>query len=380
MMFCPDKKIIWEKYINGSANKEEQAELEDHLEECERCSKYLNQKLMASTPEQKPRNNDRFRHIDFSSSLRKAKWKQRLSQTTFVIALVVFVLLIGSFVSNFYYSAKKQERIRTVETAAVESFFPNVRSQGGWSNIKPFFGMESRMGLVKDIGNDSKPVGQLKFSYRFNKVKSAEKLWSEGQYKLKLYFVPPSVKKFDDLKHWNDEFWQAVEKLPDGTVSEVAFSFDRAYTIKELNEMLSKIIIDDRKMPVWYAVDTGEMNQEDPFIGPGQVFGFNRYLTLDEEFDGKNFTQEQKITRMAQLLSENEESIKQMDITTPGLSIKQKYNYIKKNGVKVYGVVLTGPTKDFLEFKDLKQVKFATLGEVELWNWYDRPVSGAAMN
>ncbi|WP_066061789.1 anti-sigma factor [Neobacillus soli] len=377
-MTCPDRKALWEKYLNGKATEEEQSQLELHMEDCEACTKFLNQQLEEAEPESKQeKKNDRIQPIYFKGSLRKAKWKQRFSQTLFIAAVIVFIMIIGTISSQFYYSGETLEKINTVETAAVESLLPNVHSQGGSMRRNSFFRMENDMDLVKQIGGGGKPVGQLKVSHLFSKVNNVEKLWVGGQYDLNLYFANPSLKDDADLNHWNDEFWNALNKLPEGTVSEVALSFDKPYTINEMDGILSKVFLDEHKMPIWYAVDTGESNQEDPYLGAGQVLGFRSLFSLDQETESKNYTKEQRVKKLIQLLAENEETVQSMEITSRELSLKTRYQYIKKNGVKVYGVVLTGPTKEFLQLKDMEQIKFASLGEVELWNWYERPVSGA---
>ncbi|WP_312474864.1 anti sigma factor C-terminal domain-containing protein [Neobacillus sp.] len=375
-MTCPEMKALWEKYINGNATEEEQNHLEMHLQECEKCSEFFNQQLDEVEPKAIDKKKNQLQYIDFSDSLRKAKWKQRFSLTLFIIAVIIFVLIIGTLSSQFYYSGKKLEQISTIETAAVESLLPNVHSQGGSMNRKSFFRMENQMDLAKSIGNEGKFVGQIKLSHSFSKVSNVEKRWNGGRYDLKLYFVHPSLKANDDLNHWNEEFWKAIEKLPEGTVSEVALSFDKPYTIEEMDGMLSKVFLDERKMPIWYALDTGESDQEDPYLGPGQVLGFYRYFNLDKESESKNYTKEQRVKKLIQLLAENEDTVQNMQITFGKLSLNNSYQYIKKNGVKIYGVVLTGPTKEFLQLKDMEQIKFASLGDVELWNWYDRPVSG----
>ncbi|TKI02527.1 anti sigma factor C-terminal domain-containing protein, partial [Bacillus cereus] len=44
---------------------------------------------------------------------------------------------------------------------------------------------------------------------------------------------------------------------------------------------------------------------------------------------------------------------------------------VKENGVKVYGIVITGPSKELLKLQNSPHVRYATLGDIEIWNWFD---------
>ncbi|PHG30547.1 sigma-M negative effector [Bacillus pseudomycoides] len=48
---------------------------------------------------------------------------------------------------------------------------------------------------------------------------------------------------------------------------------------------------------------------------------------------------------------------------------------MKKHGVKVYGIVITGPSKELVKFQNSisPHVRDATLGDIEFWNWFKRP-------
>lgn len=54
-------------------------------------------------------------------------------------------------------------------------------------------------------------------------------------------------------------------------------------------------------------------------------------------------------------------------------TLEEIIDYVDEHGVKSYGVVVTGPTKELLKLKDNEYVLYATLGEVDLWNWYAKP-------
>lgn len=43
---------------------------------------------------------------------------------------------------------------------------------------------------------------------------------------------------------------------------------------------------------------------------------------------------------------------------------------MKENGVNMFGVVVTGPTREILKLKDEQWVGGMKVGEVRLWNWH----------
>lgn len=51
------------------------------------------------------------------------------------------------------------------------------------------------------------------------------------------------------------------------------------------------------------------------------------------------------------------------------LNVDNRLDYVEKNGVNVYGSVVTGSTKEIQRMLKNKSVKSANVGEVELWNW-----------
>lgn len=49
--------------------------------------------------------------------------------------------------------------------------------------------------------------------------------------------------------------------------------------------------------------------------------------------------------------------------------LQERYDYIQANGFKVYGAVITGPTKELLKLREEPGIYQVQLGDVELWNW-----------
>lgn len=54
------------------------------------------------------------------------------------------------------------------------------------------------------------------------------------------------------------------------------------------------------------------------------------------------------------------------------LHLKERLAYIKENGIKHYGVVVTGPSKERLKLRNRGHITPFKIDEVELWNWQTR--------
>jgi hypothetical protein len=173
--------------------------------------------------------------------------------------------------------------------------------------------------------------------------------------------------------------WNALGLLSEGTVSEMAVSFDTTYSTNEIKDLLKDYDLDI----TWYAVYTGLEDKIDagtPLFAFHGVWGFadssystpsNTTINLDEVIGEKYFLDNM------QFLTENQKIIKKIYRGNPTqLRLDERYNYLQNNGIKVYGVVVTGPSKELLKLRDLSFIQHPALGDVALYNWFNRNFSG----
>jgi len=179
----------------------------------------------------------------------------------------------------------------------------------------------------------------------------------------------------------NNGVWKTVEKLPEGTVAELAFSTTTFMEPKKLTKMLEPYDVE----VVWMPIYTGEFKSFDPFpTGEGSVnltiydsFGLSGGLKVSDDYSkiwvGQNLTngvrdsQRVMLENMEKLLNNEKKSYIEDFL---GLSyLQERYDYLKKNGFQAYGAVVTGPTKELLKLKNIEGVSNQKLGDVELWNW-----------
>ncbi|EEL51806.1 MULTISPECIES: anti-sigma factor [Bacillus cereus group] len=375
-MTCMKCKELWEKYEHGTITTEEQEELENHIETCTICEAYLDE-LLAKTEKTKkklpPISNVQ---VPFW----KIKWKHRLQTLSFLLAVCMAIYMVGGILSTIYFQVNDEQNLKEVTDVpalALQATIPNSHIAGSGTNVEAFFRMHSDIHLAKTVGKKEFKLGTLQVDSFFSSVR-IEKQWAEAAYEQNLFFAHPKLKQTDHFKETSPKVWEALQKVHEGTVAELAISFDKAYTLQELEPILYSVF-EAQEMPptpVWYALDTGvEGVNEDDF--PLSNFGFPDFIGRLDVEEKKLKTKEDEVLEMMRILSNHEETVEKVTwLSKQELNMKKRYEYVKKNGVKVYGIVITGPSKELLKLQNSPHVRYATLGDIEPWNWFDRPISG----
>ncbi len=355
-MGCAEFKKLWEKYEKGTLTQDEQERLESHIETCEECEVHLDELLAKSEPIKK-----RLPPKDLKVPFWRIKWKHRLQTIGFILAICIFIYMIGGVLSAFYFQANNDKRlkeIRDVPSLALEATIPNSRVMGGGTSVEAFFRTNSQFDLVKTIGKKEMPLGTIETSSFLSSLNITNQSWVNMHYQPNIHFVHPKIKQGDYLKEASKKVWDILAKVHEGTVAEVAISFDKPYTLQELEPLLYGVFEAQElpPTPVWYALDTGQerINEEDFILSVDEFIGFPEHIGfLDDE-------------------TENLKTLNKVAMLPAGqLNLDKRYKYVKDNGVKVYGIVITGPSKELLKLQNSPHVRYATLGDIEVWNWFD---------
>ncbi|MBS9801659.1 sigma-M negative effector [Bacillus cereus] len=372
-MGCAEFKKLWEKYEKGTLTHNEQEQLENHIETCEECESYLDKLLSKSEPIKK-----RLPPQNLKVPFWKIKWKQRWQTVSFVLAVCIAIYFIGHFSSSLYfYNMKNLTKVDEIPSLALEATMPNSRSAGGSIKIKPFFRTENEMDLYKTVGKKEIPIGTVTTRSFLSSVTVSNPSWENKPYSKKLSFVHPKIKEEASLKESSKKVWDTLGKIHEGTVAEVAISFDKAYTLQEVESILYSAF-EAQEMPptpLWYALDTGQerINEDDFILHSGEIIGFREHINLPENEAKRPKTKEDEVIEMMRILSINKETVSKTTQTPEKeLNLDKRYQYVKDNGVKVYGIVITGPSKELLKLQNSPHVRYATLGDIEVWNWFDQ--------
>lgn len=372
-MNCEEFREKWEDYVEGKCPREVEREIEQHLHTCTDCEEWVNEKLEQQTKD--PRQNVAIPELSYEQQqqiFRYAKWKNRFMNAVTVLGIFFCISIASYIITAVYYAFAGHTANKVIQTA-IQMTMPNVYSHYGVTNTKVFFNADLQGNLYKSLGNEEKYVGEYqgKMTFEFLNLKRE---WVDGQYDKKLYFLHPELAKEESYD--SNDTWHALNMLPEGTVSELAVSFDDVYTFEEVYEILDEYDLDI----VWYAIDTG-IDEEFSYWGIHEE-GVDSLLDEEErELDdvkGESIEKEKAFKNGLELINKHKRYAKKV---VWGLDekiiIEEIIDYVDQNGVKTYGVVVTGPTKELLKLKENEQIYYATLGEADFWNWFTRERSGA---
>ena len=78
---------------------------------------------------------------------------------------------------------------------------------------------------------------------------------------------------------------------------------------------------------------------------------------------------EKQFMDIVKLLSQHERLATQV-AKAKSLALLERLPYLNANGIRVYGLVVTGPTGDLKKLQNDSMVRAMKVGEVRLWNWH----------
>ncbi|SMF64684.1 Sigma factor regulator N-terminal [Paenibacillus uliginis N3/975] len=365
-------------YEEGKLSEEERVEIEKELEKMEAYQAHLDELL---GKERAGTDNQAETRLE-GEIIRRGKWKARLNTVLSVLVIFILVSWASNIFSSIYYgegNPSRREIYSDVASFAIAVTHPNV-SVFLNSNTNGFFNFELTGDMKKQVGDERYKIGDYSLSFRFGKPNIQQMTWS-NDYQNNNYFKLPE-ETYEDM----EQDWSTLEKLPEGTVAEAYVSLDRFFSTDEILKQLEGKNMD----PVWFAVDAGL--EENDLIGfPYNPMWHHDDLTITSYKEeksgwfGKTVMQGGAYPPVEEYGSgdlRNENFIKTLRLMqdhssitrriAPFLNIEQVTQYVESNGVNIYGVVITGPTKELLKLKKEPWVRDIHMGEAHLWNWQDR--------
>ncbi|MEC1732143.1 anti-sigma factor [Bacillus mojavensis] len=358
-MMNEEFKKRFDQYKNGEMSDQEMTAFEEELEKLEVYQELIDSEL--------PDDHDW--DVDISPEKQKAilaygKRKSYLRISALAVISTLMILPLCTLGSYLYYGmgGKHSTGNEFMETAAVTVALtmPNVLvdTSGLKSQVK-LFGMNTEFPLQKQIGTKTAAVGNERVEMFYDRVKAPVVNYYDLEiHKGGHYFTHPS----SGSEQTTAKAEKTLKTLPEGTVSEVYLSYDRAYPTKEVYKKFSGYDVSF----LWNAVETekntGDTAYAEPLGYPGKDSKFLTALNTKGKSNGDQFidalTYISKHEKWAQVISKRKD-----------LKMDSRLDYVKNNGVNVYGSVVTGPSKEIQRMLKNKSVKSANVGEVELWNW-----------
>ncbi|MGG4444478.1 anti-sigma factor [Brevibacillus fortis] len=377
-------------YLRGEMTEEDSKQFEEEISADEEYAQRLERLLLGEERREniaEPKQPEKLSDEKQRAIVRRGKWKNRLSNAGFTIGLPFFAGVVLLFLNGWVGSLMHEDIFR-VAKAMFNFTQPGVSVGGSGSQVGLFYGNIS-MELRERVGLEEKNAGRFESTNVLWNV-NAKPQWTNGVREQKLFFRYPTEGGTEDTMSRTSSAWTTMEKLPEGTVSQLAISFDHFLTYEEYYALISGYVTSSEQDTVWFAVDTGvehkqaESDLGNLLLGAGHVWGFaQRELDYGDAPIREN---EEGVRRMETYLKEMKYLSEQEGLTRDigkalvfgrDPQITERYNYMQQNGVRIYGAVLTGPTKELLKLKAEKSITAALLGKVDWWNWELPAASGA---
>ncbi|MEW8987896.1 MAG: anti sigma factor C-terminal domain-containing protein, partial [Bacillus sp. (in: firmicutes)] len=284
-----------------------------------------------------------------------------------VILLIVPVLTLSSYL--YYAIGGKANHLIEIATKTIYVTEPNMSlEEMELEEDVGFFTMKIYFDVFKRIGKEDYQAGEYSVNFVLDKPNFPER-------DMKLERPLPMVgdMETDMLYHPDGPFgktvnsdWDIINHLPDGTVGEIYLSFNHLMKPKELKNKFG-----DKVEVRWVAVDTG-LESKKLYEAGYSVAPIGYPLQVDSTtwspFNGRDQSNEEVFIDILKFLAKDEKTAEQI-ARARSLVLKDRIHYIEKNGIQVYGAVVTGPTQELRKLKDYDQIKVMKVGEVKLWNW-----------
>lgn len=325
--------------------------------------------------------------------IKKGKRKNRLFVVLVSLStlFLVVLLLIGYMYSNSlfvtrWFQPNTQAALRI--TSDVIQFTKPGITASSFSGKNSFFSWTYTFELNELVGREEQRVGTFQDNFIFSRL-TGKINWKDGQHRTSFNFHYPGGTYPEGLE-LNSNGWKILQKLPEGTVAQLAISLARPMTHDDFYNLIKKYDV----TTVWLAIDTGiekELATRNPVLGNGLVFGYapdalnygeNGSGSFTIEVNGEGERRAQTFMSELQYLIEHPKwtntllSSIQVEPQVQEVTLEQRYSYLQKNGIKIYGAVLTGPTKELLKLQEEKEMNSPFVGTIDWWNWDQQNASG----
>lgn len=385
------------RYGEGTLPDEDRDEVERELEKMEAYQAYLDE-LMGE--EERASSEDK--NIKFGKGkrnrpgkekkiIRWGKWRARISNTLTVISAFLIFLIISSVITAIFYSTgERGETYSDVVSSAIAVSHPNTIVHLS-SGTGPFFSMNLTSKIEKQVGDEQITVGDYSMKLLFGWARLYNYSWTDDSRSVGYYFVYPQENQSATNSMDNSNEWERLEKLPEGTVAEAYLSFDQFFTTDELLKKFEP----KNLQPLWFAADTGPRTRQpvvnDPLGFPYMPIWHDDDMKVIQESKEKRgwfggVTSRSSVSPSVESYGDGElrnanflktlhlmqEHKSIADRVIPFIDLDDSISYLEKNGVRLYGAVVTGPVKELLKLKEETWVSDLHVGEVRLWNWQDR--------
>ncbi|MFC7686361.1 anti sigma factor C-terminal domain-containing protein [Ureibacillus sp. GCM10028918] len=297
-------------------------------------------------------------------AINTSKWKIILSTIT-VILLIVPTCYMLTFA--YYAFGTKSTTLMDVSSMTLYITEPNTTLEEMEFDMDfSLFSMNLSFQQYKQIGDEFYPAKHYDLDFVLNDLvkreedSKLEKIYPSYPTQTNQWIAhPKQMIEFDNAKEW-----RVLAGLPEETVVEAYISLDNLYQVEEVENEMENVDV------TWAAIYTGM--EETMLSADGDVVSPIGYPVQPDETYWSPFREsashEETFLDMLKGLQPYERIAEEVS-AHKNLELKERIEYIEKNGFETYGVVVTGPKSEVVSLRELDMVRYMKVGEVKLWNW-----------
>lgn len=381
-------KDLLEKYKNGSADDEEIKFIEEELEKHEAIEEYLSEGIDIDLKKDITQDNITKETTFIKKSVNKKLRKVIISSVS-IVFLILFAIfyIISPAVSSFYYNpsqktvGKYDEDLYFDLKAFTELNLPGYAVGGAASSENMGFGVYNiYFERINLFTREEKDITA--------KIKRNMRIGSFIDFFARDYFGfeeirTPEIEKGDFLERRSKNVISHIQRLNSVSYVSAYITFKDDLTMKELDELIKKY---NEKIDFeWAGIRT-----EAPGKTLNYLSGFNPdynggsicsdspdskkypYLQLIDWFKNPDNNQNdwsgaytKHYISLLKYMNDRQMAVKALDVNETKVDYyKNAFNYIQKNGVKTYGVLVYGEAADLLKFINNEKIKNIELDDV----------------
>lgn len=304
----------------------------------------------------------------FEGLVRRAKWVSLLRNIIISMIVSILIIFVIYFIGSFHMQSKIEKESND-DSYWYSIYGANIEERGTVYHYS-LFSAVSKTERVKNVGGIPIPWGQREKVYPiFGRTQHSFTARPSGAGKIEdermlMYVLGQRVIEFYhpevEYKNRFDERF-VLNNMNEQTVVEFAFSFDKGYSITEVNQIFEDHL-------EWYWIDTfdsadiqsySEANKEstsslDNTVLGEEAFGF-KYL---EDISAEMFIQ--TLHTLQENGGEYQSAVQELvaRLTDNG-SIE-----LAPENLRIVGVVVSGPAEELKQYKDIPMIEGATLGAI----------------
>lgn len=370
-MKCKELKELLPEYMAEICSDNEKKEAKEHLEECEECKRKY-EKLREREKDQDES------YEDISKRIRKVRRKLDF-KILFICTIVMFVgyILYNNLIPNVLHEIRRSD-LNKAQRAIVDFYqFTSVDELTGAGIRDNKYNETILLFAGEHIG--SKYTHNKTIDFNFDLIKKQV----EPDFWIQMDTIHPSIeptKGFMDM-HNTEIAKKILKKNGDDTVARVNLSFNELISYEESVELLTKYHMKIIRMNIESGSEKRKIknmengaNQHFSFGIPGQMLDVNKSIFEVMELDEENRDQYKNFfLEELKFLDEYKYLLGSGDMRKRGGYVNDPVaddaKYILDNGIKVYGLKVTGPSDEIYRLIEDINPRFANVEEIDFWYW-----------